>query len=613
MYIFCRVFVSFLICMSLSGKTHSQEQRVDILKGKLAMSGVKDTSHVNLLTEIGREIWSSDPEAAADYALEAISLSEKMHYGKGEGNGYRLLGLSLMARSKYPESKDAYIKALDLYKKINDHEQQLKTLSNLGTVYGKMFDYKTSLEFHLQALMLAESTDNNRWIANQMNNIGNIYSIQGQLDLALSYYRKAYSHSSIFKDLSLLGHSSNNIGLVMMDQKKYDSSRLMFEESMRARKAINDDWGVSSCLLNLSITSMHLGNLSAALSLVDESLAIKTRIKDFHGQLKCLVTKSKILLRQTNFREAKLVMNEALALSKQIKLRDPAVLDLHAIFFEATKDYQKALQWKTSFHELNDSIFNETRINQLAQLQSLYELSKKENRILALEQSKEIERLTWSMIIGSVLVILIILILRISVLRLRMKEKQKRHQVEMELQSKTIENALLREKQLQIEIDQKNRELASYTMNFVQKSELMEQLKANLQDVRAADETSAKKIHAIGKLIDSSYKIDRDWENFKLRFESVHHDFFKLLKEKYPDLTNADMKLCALLRLNMNIKEAAEFLGTTPDSAKTARWRLRQRFKLPKHVNLVDFILNIDKPHQMQETTYDFDDLRESA
>jgi tetratricopeptide (TPR) repeat protein len=613
MYLLRRVFFSVLIYVVFSNTGYSQEQRIDTLKKKLAMSIVKDTSYINLLTSIGKEIWSSDPEMAAHHAREAITLGEESGFARGEANGYRLLGMSLFARGKYVESKDAYLKALEIYRRTGDREQQSKTLSNLGSVYTRMFDYKTGLEFHLQSLALAETIGNKRWVANQMNNIGNIYCDQNQLDRALGYYRKAYTYSKAFNELSLMGHSSNNIGLVQMERKKYDSSRLMFEESMRVRKQISDDRGVSSCLLNLALTSMHVGNLSEALSLVSESLVVKTRIKDFNGQVTCLITRSKILIMERDFDAAKLDMQKAFVLSNELKLRDPEIFELHAIFYKATNDYKNALQWQTRFHELKDSIFNQTTNKQLAGLQSLYELSEKQNRILTLEQERARDRIMWSVVIAAIFVLLIIVTIRMIVLRIQMTGKQQRYQIEVKLQNQTIENALLREKQMQDEIDKKNRELASYTMNFVQKSELMEQLKVNLQDVQAADERSAKKLNAITKLIDSNYKIDRDWEDFKLRFESVHTDFFKLLKEKYPDLTSADMKLCALLRLNMNIKEAAEFLGTTPDSAKTARWRLRQRFKLPKHVNLVDFILNIDKPHLIQKETYDFDQLRESA
>ena len=42
--------------------------------------------------------------------------------------------------------------------------------------------------------------------------------------------------------------------------------------------------------------------------------------------------------------------------------------------------------------------------------------------------------------------------------------------------------------------------------------------------------------------------MDHDWDNFKLMFEELHGDFFARLKADYPELGNAELRLCALLR-----------------------------------------------------------------
>ena len=98
-------------------------------------------------------------------------------------------------------------------------------------------------------------------------------------------------------------------------------------------------------------------------------------------------------------------------------------------------------------------------------------------------------------------------------------------------------------------------------------------------------------------------RIDQDWENFKIMFEQVHEGFFVRLKASYPDLGNAELKLCALLRLNLNLKESSQILGISSDSVKTARSRLRKKLQLSQEDNLVDFMIMFDSEHGSKVST----------
>ena len=154
--------------------------------------------------------------------------------------------------------------------------------------------------------------------------------------------------------------------------------------------------------------------------------------------------------------------------------------------------------------------------------------------------------------------------------------------------------ARMSEKELKTELNHKNKELASFTLNFVQKNEMISNIKEQVQELsRVALPSTGKQLQQINRVIEDTFRADREWENFKLRFEEVHEGFFKDLSEKYPDLGNAEVKLCALLRLNMNLKESSQVLGISPDSVKTARYRIRKKLGLTKDENLVKFMSTI--------------------
>ncbi len=149
--------------------------------------------------------------------------------------------------------------------------------------------------------------------------------------------------------------------------------------------------------------------------------------------------------------------------------------------------------------------------------------------------------------------------------------------------------------ELKDEIQRKNRELTFYKMNFAQRAEFMEGIKKDLIAIASAHPETTSRIQAITRSIHNSHNADREWLEFKTQFESIHHNFFSTLKQVCPDLSSADLKLCALLRLNMNMKEAANVLGISPESVKTARHRLRKKLRLSHDQNLLDFILSVEE------------------
>jgi DNA-binding CsgD family transcriptional regulator len=124
----------------------------------------------------------------------------------------------------------------------------------------------------------------------------------------------------------------------------------------------------------------------------------------------------------------------------------------------------------------------------------------------------------------------------------------------------------------------------------------MEELKENISELKkTSDAAVSKQLNNLDKLVDSRLNIDKDWEDFRMHFEQVHQDFFKLLKEQCPDLSSGELKLCALIKLNMNMKETAAILGISSESVKTARYRLRKKLQLSHEENLIDFILDTDQ------------------
>ncbi|MCZ2517916.1 helix-turn-helix transcriptional regulator, partial [Bacteroides fragilis] len=84
---------------------------------------------------------------------------------------------------------------------------------------------------------------------------------------------------------------------------------------------------------------------------------------------------------------------------------------------------------------------------------------------------------------------------------------------------------------------------------------------------------------------------EENWNMFQSNFDRIHENFFRNLKEKFPDLTSGDLRLCALLRLNLPTKEIAKLMNISVRGVDAARYRLRKKLGLPPESSLTDFMI----------------------
>ncbi|MDW3647954.1 MAG: triple tyrosine motif-containing protein [Bacteroidia bacterium] len=168
---------------------------------------------------------------------------------------------------------------------------------------------------------------------------------------------------------------------------------------------------------------------------------------------------------------------------------------------------------------------------------------------------------------------------------------QEDHEQEIEASKKTI--GKLREEQIQKELEFKKRELVSTTMHVLQKNELLERIKNDLQDIRrkSKDIPINKDLKKLIQMLQQDSILDKGWEQFLLHFNEVNKDFFQEIKTTYPDLTPKDLKLCAYMRMNLSTKEMASLLNVTVRGIEASRYRLRKKFELDSNQNLTEFLM----------------------
>jgi DNA-binding response OmpR family regulator len=145
-------------------------------------------------------------------------------------------------------------------------------------------------------------------------------------------------------------------------------------------------------------------------------------------------------------------------------------------------------------------------------------------------------------------------------------------------------------------VNLKNRELVSIAVNIMQNNEFNLKVLNGINEINTEfgllNKNLEKKLQSLSH--DISLKIKGEsWLHFEAYFKNVHPRFFEKLALQFPDLTPAEIKLAAFLRLNLTTKEIASITFITPGSIKTARNRLRKKLGLPFDENLNVFLMSL--------------------
>ncbi len=154
---------------------------------------------------------------------------------------------------------------------------------------------------------------------------------------------------------------------------------------------------------------------------------------------------------------------------------------------------------------------------------------------------------------------------------------------------------LMEQKQLKTEYEQLKQQLKSKTIELAKKARDNEDKNRLLLDLKEKCEKAQNnpalfdmKWREMQRILDS-YLTVQD-KTFEIQMDELHQEFFRKLKERFPDLSNNDLRLCAYLKIGLNSKEIAELLNIQPSSFYISRSRLRKKLSLKPQEDLYNFL-----------------------
>ena len=138
-------------------------------------------------------------------------------------------------------------------------------------------------------------------------------------------------------------------------------------------------------------------------------------------------------------------------------------------------------------------------------------------------------------------------------------------------------------------------ETIDMALNIIQKNSSLQKLSKKIELFRANPkfEVCYKELFELQNMIRETLQLDKDRDTFQLYVQKNNELFYASLRKKYPKLTPNEIRLCALIRLDLQSKEIASILNISSKSVEMNRYRLRKKMQLSGSVNLSEFIRGI--------------------
>lgn len=191
-----------------------------------------------------------------------------------------LLARTLGMTNRYQEAITHAEHALNLSLELNDKQEQLRSLTSIGSANNLLANYTEALDYFEQALSLASELEDKSSIANIMGYIGNIYRNMVDIPNALEYLNKALALGEELNDKSRIASVQFSIGSSYTHLSEYQVALEWFFKSLSISEEQNNRRHILRTLSGLGSVYTHLADYQKALEYHLKSLALSQELSD---------------------------------------------------------------------------------------------------------------------------------------------------------------------------------------------------------------------------------------------------------------------------------------------------------------------------------------------
>jgi len=330
-----------VLAWTIPGHLHAQVNPVNPTDSMVQLLGQStDTARIDLLLSLCEKLHSADPRQAFLYGREALDLALEKKDQPRTGLSYEALAQIYTMNAVYDKALQFLLQAMTIFESLKDTAKMARCDDRIGYVYMSANDFANAHTYYHKALELNKNIRNYHQIAENYMHMGLNYVQNDSVEKGLSYYTVALLITDSLDMQKEKVDLLNYIGYGYARLGKHEDALKRFYKVLELVENPPDDYIRSSAMVNIARGYLSMKNYPAALKF---------------GQNGYDLSKSKGFLHIT--RDAAKILSD---------------------IYSARDDYKQSYAYFVQFKDLSDSIMNIEKGNQLARIQTLYELGRKE-------------------------------------------------------------------------------------------------------------------------------------------------------------------------------------------------------------------------------------------
>ena len=302
-------------------------------------------------------------DSATYYSEKAITLANKAGLPNRISVILQKLGQYYMMKENFSEAINCFILAMKIEEKREDEKRIADLLAELGNVYNYQEIFNKALEFNTEAFKIYKKRKDTIQIASILSHIGSLHltheycekrssdQLKQDLDMALDFYDQSMKLYEMKGDLDGIASVNNSIGAVYNRMNRPEIALGYVGKALGYYQSIRNQEKISSMLYSMAL--------------------IYNRLHKFDQAQKCLGESKEIAMRE-NIKEGIQYLYQAIAQT-----------------YVNQKSYKNALDYYLEYMIIRDSVYNNEKSKQVFELETRYQVEKKQGEIVRLTMVKQ--------------------------------------------------------------------------------------------------------------------------------------------------------------------------------------------------------------------------------
>jgi tetratricopeptide (TPR) repeat protein/DNA-binding CsgD family transcriptional regulator len=533
-----------------------QNRQIDSLQIVLK-NEVIDTLRIQAALNLAVNYAHIHPQKALEYAEISLEWAQKIKNKRLIAKANNEAGIAYFNLGLLEQAALHISKFMEYAQEHNLSKEMSEALINISAVRLQLKQFEKAEKILLEALKVslqrvAETNDSipKFALATIYNNLGVVSKEKGDIKGAENYYLQGiYTIQDIHSQHYNLANLYNNLGMIYIISGDYEQALVALEKALDIRVDNNDKQGVAASYRNLGVYSEKVNNEKLAKQYYYKAISIARE------------TENKTLLE--------------------------GIYENVYNLYQKTNNADSALKYYILLKEQQELINSDETNKVLLGMELTMQFQEKEKLRLAEQKRKD----QWYYFVGLLLLLLATIIGLLYVLSQARLRRLRLETTNSELANKNLQ---LMKDQLELDLETKNKELVTNVMYQIKRNEMMDEmvqkLLKNSSHFRKENQALIKSIiQDLEQMMGGNM-----WNEFEMRFQHVHNDFYIKLNAINPELTPNERRLCAFLRLTMSTKEIASITGQSQRSIEVARTRLRKKLYLTNsEQGLIEFLSQV--------------------